>query len=110
MSKQKIYYHAEAVAYLEENAGVRTHGVWRDLERSGIDVYVDDDGAKWTTKDDLNEYVNIYKKKRETLSSRGKKLKDFAPGVSQEWKEICAEADRRIEKRMKELLAKRKKQ
>lgn len=102
---EKKFYHKEATDYLKE-LGIDTHGVWRDLGRHDLTV-VKEGKLNWTTQEALDELAEIFLERRAN-DTRGQKLKDFAPGVSNEWKEICRQADIRLAEKMARLAEKRK--
>lgn len=105
---QKRYYHGDAVKYLSEVAGINTHGVWRDLHRHELPVYRDGK-VNWTTQKALDDLIVIHDEKA-AKSNRGKKLTDFAPGVSKEWIQMCEESDIRVKEKLAKLLEERRQQ
>lgn len=91
--KEERFYFKEANEYLDD-AGVHTYGIWRDLERAGIDYYRDG-RSLWTTQENLDLLIESLEEKKEKHMSRGKKLEDFSPDVTDEWRELCTQAERR---------------
>jgi hypothetical protein len=102
---QEKFYHGEATAYLKK-LGINTHGVWRDLGRHDLTV-VKEGKLNWTTQEALDKLAEIFLERRAS-DTKGQKLKDFAPDVSDEWKEICRQADIRLAEKMARLAEERK--
>lgn len=89
---QEKVYHAEAVQYVEES-GIKTHAIWRDLTRAKLE-FVREGKVNWTTYETLDAFIEIYESKIDP--NKGKKLKEFAPGVSKGWIKLCDDADRKL--------------
>ena len=92
---QEKVYHAEAVRYVEES-GIRTHAIWRDLTRAKLE-FVREGKVNWTTYETLDTFIEIYEANIDP--NKGKKLKEFAPNVSERWIELCDHADRKLKLR-----------
>ena len=90
---EERFYFKEANEYLDE-AGIHTYGIWRDLERAGLEVYKDGK-SNWTTQENLDLLIESLEEKKEKHMSRGKKLENFSPDVTDEWRELCTQAERR---------------
>ena len=88
----RLLNREEAVEYLHDH-GLTTHGVWRDLRRNGL-KYTEQHQKNLVTEDTLDRLIEICLEKKEN-DEQGKKLEDFAPNASDEWRAMCENAARR---------------